>query len=109
MGIEQAFEAHEQLYRMHVWANTWGMPEANVKYPVEFLLAHTEGGETLAIQYTVPEECGNPFFWGDFTDWLDYVSDHTKEGKLYWWKGYYIKHKNGNFRFTGKLTEAKVL
>jgi len=99
----QSWEAH---YAAQVLADTWGYPQPQVRYPVKVLLCHGEHGDHTPIRTDFPDDCGNPFFWDDFSFFLCDLP--TKTGEIYWWEGYYLKYKNGNFRFTGKLTHVPV-
>jgi hypothetical protein len=106
MSWDEAFRPAEEKYATFVEAETWGYPKPHIKYNVSFLIAQTEYGETVTIRAEHPDDCGNPFFYEDLTDWL--CNMKLEEGQIYSWKGYYWKYKNGNYRFTGKLNLAKV-
>jgi hypothetical protein len=102
-GFAEAFAAHEDLYKAQVMAETWGYPQPNVKYPGWIIWTHGIHGDIIVINLadSLP---GDPFFYEDL---MEFICDwETEEGHIYRFDGYYIKHKKGSYRFTGKVKEV---
>lgn len=116
-GMAEALAEWEGHYKAQIMADTWGYPEPNVKYPGWILWTHGIDGDIVVINRSEDLAC-DPFSYGDMMDWLGekaYPSGpgwhkkwKTKEGHIYRFDGYYIKHKNGNYRFTGKVKKVKL-
>lgn len=102
----EAMQSWENHYKAQVMADTWGYPQPHVRYPVKMLFAYGELGDLVIVRIEHPGDCGNPFFYDDLDDWLGDLK--IQKGQIYEWEGYYLKYKNGNFRFTGKLTHFPV-
>jgi hypothetical protein len=117
MSIEEAFVLHEGLHRARVMAETWGYPEPNTKYHGWIVWTHGIDGDIVVINRSENLAC-DPFSYEDMMDWLgekacpsgpySHLKWRTKEGHIYRFDGYYIKHKNGHYRFTGKVKEVKI-
>ncbi len=101
-------DVFEEGKRAEVLADTWGKPKAQVKYPVRFLIACNDASwmENFAVRAKYPSECGNPFFWEHYQEWLGDLE--LEEGQIYWWEGYYYLCLNGSYRFTGKLKRVRI-
>lgn len=105
--MEDAFAPVYAYNQAMIFANTWGYPRPRIKYSVRFLIVRDELGiTTTAIRSEFPDDCGNPFFWDDFQDWS--LDLELENGGVYIFDGYYMKYKNGGFRFTGKLRKITI-
>jgi len=102
MSSYDAFQKHEEQAATAIMADTWGYPKPSIKYPVSLLLCKTEDGLETCIKSIIPGDLGNPFFWDDFSDWMG--KRNLENGEVYRWCGTYMKYKNGNYRFMGRLT-----
>jgi hypothetical protein len=109
MSFQEAFAAHEGLQRAFVMADTWGYPKPQIKYPVDMIICHTTYGAVEVFKYIseLDDDLGNPFFHEDLGDFLGDIK--TEEENLYRWTGYYLKYKNGGYRFTGKLVSTRIV
>lgn len=100
MGLQEAFQVVEDLDRARIMWDTWGHPEAQVRYPGWMVFAQSIHGDLIVLAEDWGALDGGPWF---YDDQQDYVGDKALErGHVYIFEGYYLKYKNGNYRFTGK-------
>lgn len=104
MSLADAFSGHEALYRSQVMAQTWGhlAPEAGKRYSGTILFTQTEYGQLVPIRSDFKDLPDSPWFFEHLNDFV--ANEATVPGAVCRFRGTYVTFKNGNHRFTGKIT-----
>jgi hypothetical protein len=117
VSVADAFAPIEEKYRNQVMAETFGhlAPQPRQKYSGEILFTHGEYGDIVVIKNTIDID-DSPWFFEDMQQFVagyivqgrDTYVNRTKieSGAVYRFTGHYTKFKNGNCRFSGKITKV---
>lgn len=106
MPLQDAFSAHEAKHAAAVLWDTWGHPEPGIRYPGSIVFTWAEGGDLVVIRSDFGDLDGGPWLHQDMQDYIYHMA--AERGKVYRFDGYYLKFKNGNFRFTGTVKTLEV-
>lgn len=117
MSLADAFAPVEAGYRNQVMTETFGhlAPHPRQKYSGEILFTHGEYGDIIVIRNEIEIE-DSPWFFEDIQEFVAgrmvqgvgaYVKRTLiKTGAVYRFTGYYMKFRNGAYRFSGKVTKV---
>ena len=105
MSIADAFAPAEAAHKARVMTETWGhlAPAPRQTYPGYIVFTHANyGHQFVAIDADFEGLDDSPWFFGDL---MDDIRDHAPEqGVIYRFAGPYTRFKNGNCRFSGKIS-----
>jgi hypothetical protein len=111
MSLEEAFAPIEQVNRAIVINNTWGhlAPIPQQKYNGSILFCYGEYGDVTPIKTDFKNLPNSPWFFEDMNEFISDKCNELSYGNVYKFIGTYIKFKNGNYRFSGKINQLKGL
>jgi len=111
MGYNEAFAPIEQHNKAVVMINTWGhlAPKRQKKHKGFVLFTCTAYGQTYNIDNEFETVEDSPFFFEDMENYIHNYSNELPKNSygIFKFEGHYIKFKNGNGRFTGKVTKIE--
>lgn len=98
---------------------TWGhlAPKAGRHYTGTMLFAHSECGETVLIRTDWDGLDGSPWLQEDMQHFVESAVDDMPgeagvvtsgaRGKVFRWRGSYVRRRDGSHRFDGVLAEVQ--
>ena len=109
-GLQEAAFAAEGEYIAAVQAMTWGhlAPLTKQKYNGWILFINAAyGGAIEIVDAEFKELPDSPSLYEDMMDFAakhieQFYNTEEKSDGIYVFEGWYMKHKNGNYRFSGK-------
>ncbi len=111
MSLASAFEEHEAVYREVALRDTWGhlSPQPQHKYSGHILFSHTSYGYFVVINDEFEELDNSPWYYDDLHDFINkWLAKNGKAGNIYRFDGTYVKFKNENYRFSGKVKRVNL-
>ena len=107
MPVIDAFQESKQET---VMKNTWGhlAPIKTKKYYGFIIFTLGEYRNYCCIKSDFKNLNSSPWYYDDLNNFMYKQSLKKPTGYVYKFIGYYIKFKNDNFRFTGKIKRIKL-
>jgi hypothetical protein len=101
-------DAYADRKKQGVMEETWGhlAPEPGRRYQGTMLFTDSAYGDLVLIEARWEGLQDSPWLFEDMQDYIEVAE--TKPGRIYRWKGTYVRFKNGNHRFSGVLVEVAV-
>jgi hypothetical protein len=115
-GIQEACEVANVEYSAAIIAMTWGhlAPKPKQAYSGWFLFTEAAyGGAIEIIESEFKDLHDSPWLYDDMSDYAvkfveQFFNTEIDSSGLYIFEGFYIKSKNGNYKFSGETKKIDI-
>ncbi len=108
MSLADAFAKTDAIYAAQVRYQAFGhlAPVRGVRYPGTMIFCQSEYGDIVCIRADFGDLPDSPWFYEDMQEYIGKKA--LEAGAIYRFSGYYLKYKNGGYRFSGKVAALDI-